>query len=360
MHMLSLAAENEMLKRDLSKTSLEHVDLQRELNAKEKECISLKQKIKTSASFSVESVINDEKLLTYYTGFKKEPFLSIYKFLVPQEETVPLTYVGKGKLSQVKTLSLQNQLFLTLCKLRNDMDLADLAFRFEITSQTAGVIFNSWVNYMFLRFGEVSIWPPREVLYAKMPEQYRKEFPGTFAIADCTELKIQKPSSLKAQTQTYSNYKSTNTLKGLVVVDPRGSVIFSSTLFAGAISDKQIFIQSGLQSLLKQLVATEYLKEGDGIMGDKGFDIGKEVEETGLKLNIPPFAKSGCQMAKHDVLLTQKIARHRVHVERAIRRIKSFKILSGRIRLALMSSINQIWFVCSFLTNFMPPCIQKD
>ena len=71
----------------------------------------MKQNIKTSTSFSVESVTDDEKLLTYYTGFKKEPFLSIYKFQMPEEETVPLTYVGKGNLSQVKTLSLQNQLF---------------------------------------------------------------------------------------------------------------------------------------------------------------------------------------------------------------------------------------------------------
>ena len=115
----------------------------------------------------------------------------------------------------------------------------------------------------------------------------QKGIPGTFAIADCTGLKIRKPSSLKAQSQTYSNYKSTKTLKGLVVVDPRGSVIVSSTLFAGAKSDEQIFIQSGLQSLLKQLVATGYLKEADGIMGDKGFDISKEVKETSLKLNIP-------------------------------------------------------------------------
>lgn len=61
---------------------------------------------------------------------------------------------------------------------------------------------------MFLRSGEVSIWPQREVIYQNMPEQYKKEFPTTFAIADCTELKIQKKTqSLRAQSQTYSNYK---------------------------------------------------------------------------------------------------------------------------------------------------------
>lgn len=359
MELMGLAVENELLKRDLSKYSLHQINLQRMIQQKEEECDELKKKVKTHMSFSAEAIMNNEKLIKYYTGFSKDSFMSIFKFLVPNEEDCPLTYVGKGNLNQIKDLNLLNQLFLTLCKLRNDTDLADLAFRFGITPQTAGVIFNSWINYMFLRFGEVSIWPQREVLYQNMPEQYKKEFPTTFAIADCTELKIQKPSSLRAQSQTYSNYKSSNTLKALVVVDPRGSVIYSSMLFAGSMSDKEIFKQSGFQSLLKHLVETGYLKEGDGIMGDKGFDIAREVEETGLKLNIPPFAKSGCQMPKHDVLLTQKIARHRVHVERAIRRIKSFKILSGHIRLALMSSIDQIWYVCSFLTNFMPPCIQK-
>ena len=180
MDMLSLVTENEVLKRDLSNTSLEQVELQRSLDVKKKECVLLKKKMKTNTSmptFSVESVINDQKIMTYYTGFKKVSFLNIYHFLVPDEEKVPFTYVGKGNLSQIKTLSLQNQLFLTLCKLRNDTDLVDLAFRFGITSQTAGVIFNSWINYMFLRFGELSIWPPRDVLYAKMPEQYRKEIP---------------------------------------------------------------------------------------------------------------------------------------------------------------------------------------
>ena len=94
-------------------------------------------------------------------------------------------------------------------------------------------------------------------------------------------------------------------------------------------------------------------------MGDKGFNIQKEVEAVGLMLNIPPFASSGKQMSQEDALYTQKIAMHRVHVERAIRRIKSFKIVSGRVNISFMSNINQIWYVCSFLTNFMPPCIKK-
>ncbi len=171
--------------------------------------------------------------------------------------------------------------------------------------------------------------------------------------------KIEKPSSLKVQSQTYSDYKSTNTLKSLVAVDPRGSVIFSSMLFSGSISDKELFVRSGLQDQLKQLVEIDYLSQGDALMGDKGFNIEEAVKASGLLLNIPPFASSATQMSEADVSRTRKIAKHRVHVERAIRRIKIFKNMGGKFPVSLMASVNQIWYVCSFLTNFMPLCINK-
>lgn len=73
---------------------------------------------------------------------------------------------------------------------------------------------------MYLLFGEVSIWPLKDIVTANMLEEYKKESPNIFAILDRTGLKIQHPSSLKAQSQTYSDFKASNTLKGLVPVDP--------------------------------------------------------------------------------------------------------------------------------------------
>ncbi|VDI81632.1 Hypothetical predicted protein [Mytilus galloprovincialis] len=48
-----------------------------------------------------------------------------------------------------------------------------------------------------------------------MPQQYKHEFPTCLAIIDCTEFKIEKPSTLKSQSQCYSDYKSSTTLKSL-------------------------------------------------------------------------------------------------------------------------------------------------
>lgn len=80
---------------------------------------------------------------------------------------------------------------------------------------------------MFFRLGSIDIWPHRKTLMENIPESYKKDFPNTIAIIDCTELKVQKPSSLHRQSQWYSDYKSCTILKGLVGVDQRGSVIFS-------------------------------------------------------------------------------------------------------------------------------------
>ena len=63
-------------------------------------------------------------------------------------------------------------------------------------------------------------------------------------------------------------------------------------------------------------------------------------------------------MKPSDVSKTVKIAKHRVHVERAIARVKQFKILSGKISLSSFGSINQIWLTCCMLTSFMPFLIQ--
>lgn len=69
-------------------------------------------------------------------------------------------------------------------------------------------------------------------------------------------------------------------------------------------------------------------------MVDKGFRIENEIEAVGLQLNIPPFASRALQMKSSEVSETIKIAKHRVHVECAIARIKHFKILSGKISLS--------------------------
>jgi len=294
-------------------------------------------------------------LFRYYCGFEFCEFENLCQFLLVSEDTkqpAPLHLRNKSL-----SISLRDQLFLVLMRLRNNFDMKDLGYRFHISQPNVSIICSDWINYLFRRFAEISWWPQKSVLQSVMPEKYKEDFPNTIAIIDCTEIKIQTPSSLKVQSQCYSDYKSASTLKSLVACDSLGSVMFASKLFTGSISDKEIFVQSGFSKTLSALLECGYLEAGDGIMADKGFNIAEEVEKLGLKLNLPPFARSGMQMSLQDVEFTKKIAKHRVHVERAIGKIKKFKILSAIIKNKTLGSIDQIWYVCSMLTNFQPPLL---
>jgi hypothetical protein len=93
-------------------------------------------------------------------------------------------------------------------------------------------------------------------------------------------------------------------------------------------------------------------------MADKGFTILDLVKARGLKLNIPPFLKNRSSLLPAEVIETQEIASVRIHVERAIRRVKGFHILDGVIDATMYGSINQVWSVCCLLTNFMDPLIK--
>ena len=88
------------------------------------------------------------------------------------------------------------------------------------------------------------------------------------------------PSSYRAQSQTYSTYKSHNTAKGLVGIAPNGFVRFVSCLYGGHISDKAMIQDCGLIDLLEP---------GDVVMADKGFDIQHLLAPKKAILNIPPL-----------------------------------------------------------------------
>lgn len=83
------------------------------------------------------------------------------------------------------------------------------------------------------------------------------------------------------QSQGYSNYKSTNTLKSLVGVDPKGGFMFVSQLYTGSKSDKQIVTRSGFLDLLSSKKEVSEVDDGDSIMADKGFDI-EDLKKVGL------------------------------------------------------------------------------
>ncbi len=80
------------------------------------------------------------------------------------------------------------------------------------------------------------------------------------------------------------------------------------------------------------------------------------LQKIDVELNIPAFLKEK-QLSAEDVTKGRKIASVRIHVERAIGRIKKFQILKGTIPISMSRLSNQIVFVRAFLTNFLPALV---
>ena len=65
------------------------------------------------------------------------------------------------------------------------------------------------------------------------------------------------------------------------------------------------------------------------------------------------------QLSAGEVTQTRRIAEACIHVERAIWRIKEFKILSGEVALTMLHVLEQVMQVCAFLTNFQPSIVKE-
>lgn len=84
-------------------------------------------------------------------------------------------------------------------------------------------------------------------------------------------------------------------------------------------------------------------------MVDRGFTIEDDLPPN-VSLNVPPRLNETGQLTENECATTRRIASVRIHVERAIERIKNYNIL--RLNPDNMhNSANQM-FLCAMSTNF--------
>ena len=137
-------------------------------------------------------------------------------------------------------LTVEEQITLTLVRLRLGLQFQDLGKRFGISHQLASRVFNSWIDILAFQLKDLIMWLPKESIQRTLPSSFKELYPKTTCIIDCTEVYLQRPLSLKARTATYSSYKSHNTLKFLVCIAPNGYIMFLSKCYGGRASDRFI------------------------------------------------------------------------------------------------------------------------
>ena len=109
-------------------------------------------------------------------------------------------------------MSAENCLFLTLLRLRVGLPEQDIAFRFGISQALVSRIFsfNIYISFLARDLSCLIYWPDSEDVQKYYPQCFQN-YKNVIGIIDCTEGILEKPSVAKAQSQTYSTYKSRNT-----------------------------------------------------------------------------------------------------------------------------------------------------
>ncbi|XP_033739899.1 uncharacterized protein LOC117327155 [Pecten maximus] len=287
---------------------------------------------------SIEYFVSDDAGTMFYTG------LSSYK-----DFKFVLACLGDGVnhlnylYNQVENVSIENQLFLTLIKLRQNKTNFELSRLFNISETSVANIWITWLNFMYRQWQEIQWWPERDLVRYFCPTDFLSKFPTTRVIVDGTECPVKKPRPPVAQQSTYSTYKNRNTIKVLVGTTPGGLVSYLSPAYGGSVSDRQIVERSNLASICDP---------GDSIMADKGFNVQDLFAVRDVAINIPTFFRKKNRMTGKVVLRDRKISSKRVHVERLIGLAKTYKILAMPMNNMQTKLSSEITFVCFMLCNF--------
>ena len=341
---------------EIQKLQNDRLKMQEEIDILKKEVIKPKYTLEKEPQFDIDEFKDNDADIAFYTGFQNYDTMMLC-FNVLKEKAANLSYGNhhrvnfdpKTKSGVKRKLSLWQEFPLVLLRLRLGLFEKDLANRYRVSVSTVSDICRSWIRFMKSELQpRCIIWPSKEQIKHYMPPVFKEFYPELVSIIDCTEIKMESPSSLDNQSLCYSMYKSHTTMKGLIGITPNGVVSFASELYCGSISDPEIVEKSGFYN---------HLHKGDLVMADKGFLIKDQLARVGARLAMPHFSSHKGQFSPQECELNKKVASLRIHVERYMERLKNWHFFDRVIPISCANIASDTWIVVACLSNFLPPII---
>ena len=187
--------------------------------------------------FTFENLKSKDSNAAFYSGFQTwDTFMAVFEYLDAGERGENITYwqsstdirsdysedqtdellTKKGRARSLKPL---DEFFMAMCRLRQGFPEDHLANLFNVSTPTVSRIFITWVNFMYFKFGQINIWPSREIIKTTMPESFKSKYKSTRVIIDCTEIRCQMPSSLQlnGEQSRHSLIKKLQSFSPLVI-----------------------------------------------------------------------------------------------------------------------------------------------
>lgn len=200
--------------------------------------------------------------------------------------------------------------------------LADLSQRFGIHSTSVSTVLSSWTRFLYRLLGSQRLWIPPEVVRLHLPPEFAA-FPDTQAVLHCVRIFCQArggPASFRA----------------LVGLAPHGSVTFVSRLFAGSVSDLDVFRLSGV---------TELLSADAAVMVDRGFRIERAAP---CAVHRPVFFQLQAQSSR----TRRPLRLLQVQVGRCLARLQENQLFRRAAPLRVCGSVEELFSVSCCLLNY--------
>ena len=153
---------------------------------------------RSQKSMDMNVILKSEKNTKCFIRLISKHFWSLYKFLGDAKFSVSYWKNTKKQdfTGRNSTLSVAEQLFITLLRLRRGFNIFTLAHFYQVSEYTIRTIFATSIMFLFKHFQTMKF-----IIFPE-PQAYRKTLPKVFrpfknirARIDCTEFKCEMPKT---------------------------------------------------------------------------------------------------------------------------------------------------------------------
>ncbi|XP_049522140.1 uncharacterized protein LOC125944817 [Dermacentor silvarum] len=244
--------------------------------------------------------------------------------------------------------SVLERVTIVLVRLKTFLSFRCLATLFSVSETTVHRYFYGTIRPLAAVLEAAIPWPSKAEVQQNQPQCFAM-YRDVRIVLDCTEVEVEKSHCASCRILTYSHYKGVHTVKVLVGVSPGALITFLSDCFGGRASDKACVDDSNILGRLEPFK--------DDVMVDKGFNIDSRCVSLGIGVVQPPFLRKQAQFSQEDAAKTLQVARARVHVERAIQRLKLFRILKGPLPWEMLAVVDEAMIIIAGIVNLSAPVL---
>ena len=214
----------------------------------------------------VDSIKDDAQMVTY-TGITKGTFKQLLavakphakKFRYWQGPKRTVNRVRKIKPGKKRFLSIKNELFMSLFKIKTDLHMRIIGDFFGLSCSTVSRLCFTWWRYLGRIVGGLVFNPEKDAVYASRPKSFNAPlYRNVRHIIDATEIFIETPKSLEIAAACWSDYKHHHTVKYLVSINPSGFINFVSKGWVGRASDNHVTEHCGFLDILEPFDKVRY------------------------------------------------------------------------------------------------------